>query len=229
MIYENFVKLKEKLRNAVLKIYHPKGKWAFVAAIGTNAKILDVGCGNHSVRIIKSLSPSCIYTGIDIDDYNLTSSDKRLMNRYIITKPEVFSAEISQHINEFDAVISSHNLEHVNDRNGTLLAMLQSLKNGGKLYLSFPSEATVNFPSRQGTLNYLDDSSHQGSPPNFEEVINLLTQYNFDIHFAKPRYRPLLLLCVGFFLEPLSRLRGKTMIGTWALYGFESVIHATKK
>lgn len=229
MISKNFVNLKEKLRNTLLKIYHPKGKWAFVATIGTNAKILDVGCGNHSVCIIKSLSPSCIYTGIDIDDYNLTSSDKSLMDNYIITEPEVFSNQIGQYINEFDAVISSHNLEHVNDRNGTLLAMLKSVKDGGKIYLSFPSEVTVNFPSRRGTLNYFDDASHQGIPPNFDEVIKMLIEYNFEINFAKPRYRPILLFLFGIFLEPLSRFKKTTMLGTWALYGFESVIHATKK
>jgi SAM-dependent methyltransferase len=229
MISKNFVSLKEKLRNTLLKIYHPKGKWAFVATLGTNAKILDVGCGNHSVRIVKSLCPSCIYTGIDIGDYNLTSLDKDLMDNYIIAEPEVFSTKIGRHINEFNVVISSHNLEHVNDRNGTLQAMLKSIKDGGKIYLSFPSEATVNLPSRRGTLNYFDDASHQGNPPNFEEVINLLSEHNFKIDFAKPRYRPVLLFFLGFFLEPLSRFRGKTMMGTWALYGFETVIHATKK
>jgi 2-polyprenyl-3-methyl-5-hydroxy-6-metoxy-1,4-benzoquinol methylase len=109
------VNLKEKLRNTLLKIYHPNGKWSFIAKVGTNAKILDVGCGNHSVRIIKSLCPECIYTGIDIDDYNLTPLDKDLIDNYIIVEPENFSTAISQHCKEFDVVISSHNLEHVND------------------------------------------------------------------------------------------------------------------
>jgi hypothetical protein len=107
--------------------------------------------------------------------------------------------------------------------------MLKSLKNGGKIYLSFPSESTVGFPSRRGTLNYFDDASHQGNPPSFEEIINFLSENNFKIDFAKPRYRPILLFLLGFFLEPWSKFRGKTAIGTWALYGFETVIHATKK
>ncbi|MEM3334256.1 MAG: methyltransferase domain-containing protein [Thermoplasmata archaeon] len=41
---------------------------------------------------------------------------------------------------EYDAVISAHNLEHCNDRYGTLEAMLKVIKVGGKLYLSFPSK-----------------------------------------------------------------------------------------
>ena len=58
---------------------------------------------------------------------------------------------------KFDAVISSHNLEHCNDRYGALNAILDKLKDGGKIYLSFPSGKTINFPKRDGCLNYYDD------------------------------------------------------------------------
>lgn len=222
-------KTKEMIRNFIFKVQGRKDKWSFIASLEKNVKIFDVGCGNHSAKFVKKISPTCKYVGIDIGDYNLSQSDKDLMDEYILVTPEEFSSEISKFSQEFDAVISSHNIEHVFDRNATLIAMLQSVKKGGKIYLSFPCEASVNFPKRYGTLNYFDDGSHQGNPPKFDDMINLIIKNDFEINFAKKRYRPWFPFLRGIIMEPRSILQKKVLSGTWALYGFETIIHATKK
>ena len=62
--------------------------------------------------------------------------------------------------------------------------MLDSLKIGGLIYLSFPCEKSVNFPKREGTLNYFDDKTHQGMPPKFQALTDELKNNNFEIIFS---------------------------------------------
>ena len=97
--------------------------------------------------------------------------------------------------------------------------MVAALKHGGWLYLSFPAEESVNFPSRAGTLNFRDDPTHD-QMPRYRDVIAALEAQGMTIEFTRKRHRPPLLFLVGLFLEPISILTGRTMPGfvTWALY-----------
>jgi SAM-dependent methyltransferase len=202
------------------------GKADFLSKLNADSRILDVGCGNNSPFKTKQILPDCIYTGIDIGDYNQTKP--LLADCYIISTSQNFSCEIAKFSNVFDAVISSHNLEHCEDRLGTLMAMLDALKIGGKLFLSFPCEQSVDFPKRKGTLNYYDDPTHQLSPPNFNETLTIIRQNRFQIEYAEKNYSSKILGLVGLVLEPLSKVRNEKMIGTWEYFGFESIIIAKK-
>ena len=124
--------------------------------------------------------------------------------------------------------MSSHNLEHCNDRNATLRAMLAALKPGGLIFMLFPCESSTRFPKRKGCLNYYDDETHKYAPPAFDHVIGELNNQGFEILFAAHQYRPLILRLIGLYLEPLSRQRQQILTGTWEFYGFESVIWARK-
>ena len=202
------------------------GKISFIVKLDKNSTILDVGCGNNSPYRIKKLLPDCHYTGLDIDNYN--QSKPNLANSYILTTPSEFASEIRNFNNTFDAVISSHNLEHCDDRDAVLLAMLNSLKVGGVIYMSFPCEKSVGFPSRTGTLNYYDDETHKFSPPKFKEILQILNKSGFEIQYASKNYSPLILRTIGFMLEPISKVKNKLMRGTWEYYGFETIIIAKK-
>jgi SAM-dependent methyltransferase len=208
------------------KILRPKGKIAFLRMLKSNVKLLDVGCGNNSPFKTKQILPKCEYVGIDIGDYN--QAKPNIADQYILTTPNQFAATIHQFANQCDAVISAHNLEHCDDRDATLNAMLSSLKINGCLYLSFPCKESVLFPKRYGTLNYYDDCTHQLTPPNFEDIINVLQKNGFEILYAIKNYRPLLLRIIGFLIEPFSSRKKKAMRGTWEYYGFESIIWARK-
>jgi SAM-dependent methyltransferase len=203
-----------------------RGREAFLRSLPRHAKILDVGCGNNSPRYTKQVLSNCHYTGLDIGDYNQIES--HWADRYIITDPEGFAERILQFGSRFDAVISNHNLEHCNDREKVLEAMLGALNDGGKIYLAFPSEQTVLFPKREGSLNYYDDASHQGLPPDFSAVIRSIERSGCKVEFAAKQYKPVFLYLIGSINERKSREQRRTLRGTWAYYGFESVIHARK-
>ena len=217
-----------QIRNRIASFLHPHGKVSFLRSLGRHPNILDVGCGNDAVVRIKRISPDCHYTGIDTADYNLSETAKLLMENYVKVPADHFAAGIKSLTRSFDGVISSHNLEHCDDRNATLSAMMAVVSTGGRIFLSFPCEESVHFPSREGTLNYYDDSTHKGNPPSFLDVISNLEGNGFTVDFARRRYRPLLMRGIGFLTEPLSRVRGRLMTGTWALYGFETIVVATK-
>jgi SAM-dependent methyltransferase len=215
-----------KLLIQAKRMLRRRAKIAFLAQLKANCSILDVGCGNNSPYLVKSVLPMCKYTGVDIGDYN--QKKPNLADSYIITTPENFASSISDLGQQFDAVISSHNLEHCNDRVATLLAIFKVLKPGGTLYLSFPSERASLFPKRDGTLNYFDDNTHQGLPPNFFEVTNLIKSSNFSIDFCAKNYQPSLLWLIGFLIEPISQIKNTVFLGTWEFYGFETIIWARK-
>lgn len=203
-----------------------RGRTSFISKLYSKCKILDVGCGNNSPFNVKQIIPNCEYTGIDIGDYN--QSKPNIADNYIVTNPNNFTNEISRLSNSFDAVISSHNLEHCDDRDGTFQAMLASLKIGGEIYISFPCEDSIKFPKRYGTLNYFDDDTHKFSPPNFSKLIEHLKHSNFEVIFSTKRYKPPILWVIGLLLEPISIYKKKVLLGTWEYYGFESIIWAKK-
>jgi SAM-dependent methyltransferase len=208
------------------KKLRPNARVDFLSKLSLSSFILDVGCGNNSSFRTKNILPCCNYTGIDIGDHN--QSKPMMADKYIITAPEDFHIEISKFSNQFDAVISSHNLEHCNDREKTLDAMLNSLKINGKIYISFPCEESIDFPSRKGTLNYRDDPTHKFNPPCFLDILSQIEAHGFKIEYAIKKYSPKILYCIGLLLEPFSIFSNKLMKGTWELYGFESIVIARK-
>lgn len=214
-------------KKIILRLIEPAhGKVNFLRQISKCSNILDVGCGNDSPYLIKTQLPNITYTGIDIGDYN--QQRKNLADNYILTSPLNFAAKIAEFVNEFDVVISSHNLEHCNDRMQTLNSMTMALKRGGMLYLSFPTEKSVSFDSRKGTLNYYDDLTHQGLPPNFNEVIARLKNSDMKILFSSKSYKPIFYYFWGMFLERKSKKEKQVTYQTWAYHGFEAIIWARK-
>lgn len=220
--------LTTRCRHALVTWLRPRGKLAFLKSLPPGAKVLDVGCGNNSPRDAKVLRPDLVYTGLDIGDYNQHDSI-RYADAYILVQPAEFADAISAHAGRLDAVVSSHNLEHCDDPGAVLIAMAAALRPGGRLFLAFPCEESVRFPSRRGTLNFFDDGTHK-SVPRCQPVLDTLRTRGATLVYACKRYRPKLLAAIGLALEPLGRLLGTNMPAgsTWALYGFESVIWARR-
>jgi SAM-dependent methyltransferase len=210
------------LRRFISVILYPNGKVHFLTLLRDCVSILDVGCGNNSPYLIKSILPRSIYTGIDVGNYNQTRPNPA--DHYIITAPESFAEKIAEFNACFDAVISSHNLEHCNDRLETFIAMLEAVRPDGLLYISFPSEKSVTFPSRVGTLNYFDDSTHKDNPPNIDQLMEIAREKGFEVIFMTRCNRPLLSWVLGLLFEPISILKGRVMRGTWEFYGFEAIM-----
>jgi SAM-dependent methyltransferase len=214
-----------RLRYAISASLSRHGVRAFLRGLSRGAMLLDVGCGNNSPFRVKSQRPDLYYIGLDVGDYNQTLP--LLANRYIVVSPEAFVAEIDELAGTVDAVISSHNLVHCDDPAEVIRAIAGAVKPGGCLYMSFPSEQSVTFPNRGGCLNFFDDSTHK-QLPKFGNIQTLLRAVGFEILLAKQSYRPPVLWLLGALMEPLSRLRRLVLPGTWAFYGFESVIWARR-
>lgn len=211
----------------VLSKYPPRyGLESFLRMAPKRARVLDVGCGNDSPRRIKTLAPDIHYTGIDVSDYNQHSQS--LADAYFITTPHAFADTIYHLPDTFDIVIWNHNIEHCNYPYRVLLSIIFRMARGARLYIAMPCAASVTFPSRRGTLNYYDDWTHQHLPPDIAQITAVMNSYGLRILVNQHRYRPKLWAAIGLIQEPFSAAHKKVYGGTWALYGFETVLWATK-
>jgi SAM-dependent methyltransferase len=216
------------LKLRVLPLLKPRGWDSFIRSVKQNGKLLDVGCGNNSPWRVKRQRPDIVYVGLDIGDYNQKADAHRWADEYLVVQPNKFAPTIQSLADRFDAVICSHNLEHCEEPRAVLRATLKALRRGGRLYLSFPCEESVAFPHRD-PLNFFDDPTHT-EPPNFSDTMATIRAEGFQVDFVAKRYRPALPFLLGLTLEPCARLRKKNMLAgsTWALYGFETVIWASR-
>lgn len=211
-----------QLRRLISIVLHPNGKVHFLSRLREDAAVLDVGCGNNSPYLVKSILPRSVYTGIDIGDYNQTRPNKA--DHYILTTPEEFASRIAAFYQCFDAVVSAHNLEHCNDRYATFEAMLRATRVGGRMYVSFPSGRSVSFPRRAGTLNYFDDPTHKESPPDLDRLLAMAERHGFKPVFVTRSNRPFWSWLIGMVLEPVSHIRRTVLRGTWEFHGFEAIM-----
>lgn len=218
------------LKHGIKKLLRPHGREAFLDSLPKGAHVLDVGCGSNSPYLVKMQRPDLYYVGLDVGDYNQTVDPTRFADEYILTPPEKFADAIAALGCRFDAVISSHNIEHCDDPDGVLTAMSRALRKSGRLYMSWPSEPSLHFPSRKGCLNFHDDPTHQHMP-SFDAVVGTVEREGAVATFKSRTYKPPLPWLVGLLLEPISSVTKKKvafMQATWAFYGFESVVFFSK-
>lgn len=220
---------KNKIASIKRRIVHPRGKEAFLLSVknDNHTTLLDVGCGNESVKYIKEIRPKIKYTGLDVGDYCQSETSIKMIDNYVIVKPDRFAEELEKMKDSFEVVISSHNIEHCNEPYRCVTAIANALKPGGRLYFSFPSEKSASLPSRGGTLNFYDDASHTWLP-DFDWIVKELKRCNMSIEYASRTYSPIGLKLRGLRNERMSRKTNRVLDGTWALYGFESIIWAKK-
>lgn len=200
----------------------------FILNIPANATLLDIGCGNHSPSFYHSLNPSIQYSGVDIQEYNLDDSDYKFAKKIYFFDEKKFATEISSIPELFDFIVSAHNIEHTSKPLDVIDAMMGRLEKGGKLYLSFPTAKSVQFPKRKGTLNFYDDETHQYLPDT-EALIERIKKSNASIVYYRKQYRTVYGFIKGLIQEPFSIILNKKLSHTWHVWGFETIIIAEKK
>ena len=215
-----------KIKTLLKLFLRPNGKVDFLNSIKKNSYILDVGCGNNSPLLVKSFLPNSYYVGIDVQNYNNDYDVEKVADEYILSDPNDFLKSLKSIDTKFDAIVSSHNIEHCNDRLGVLNEMIDKLNYRGKIYLSFPSKESINFPKRIGCLNYYDDPTHKDFPPDFDLILQILRDKELKIIFSDTSYKPFLLSCIGIFSNLISYFTKKVYIGMYEWWGFESIIIA---
>ena len=120
------------------RVLRPRGERSFLFSIKKdNCKILDVGCGNASSIFLKTIKPNSILYGIDVADFGQTNESKGLYEQYIISEPENFSRSIQNIQEDFDVIVSNHNIEHCNDPESTFRAMVDRTAVGGHLFIGW--------------------------------------------------------------------------------------------
>lgn len=190
--------------------------------------ILDVGAGSHSASITKQWLPKSNYTGIDITkNYGNDENDFKAMDEFCemdLTKLQFdFIPE-----NKYDLIIMSHVIEHLHNGDKVISGLISKLKRGGIIYIEYPSEKSVNFPSMRETLNFFDDETHCRIY-SVKEICNLLMQHNLKILSAGTRRQWL-----NIFVMPLKIIlqlvtKGYVRAGVfWDLYGFADYVVAKK-
>jgi SAM-dependent methyltransferase len=190
-------------------------------------KLLDVGCGNHSATSTKRYFPDCIYYGLDRDNYNNDERDFALMERFF--RIDLESARLDA-LPEgfFDVIVCSHVIEHLRNGVAVVGALGSKLAPGGRIYVEFPSVASLNLPSMPGTLHFCDDATHVRLY-SVIEVCNALLDAGLRIVAAGRRRDPLMTwLFPVYFLAGIWRYRRITSFGLWDPLGFADFVYAER-
>ena len=190
--------------------------------------ILDVGAGSHSPTITKKWLPNCHYSGIDISkSYDNDEEDFKAMDEFFemdLTKLEFGNIPD----NKYDLIVMSHVIEHLHNGDKVISGLLSKLKKGGIIYIEFPSERSVNFPSMRETLNFYDDKTHCRIY-TVKEVSSLLTENKMMILAGgvKRQWINILVMPVKIIIQLVTK--GYVRAGVfWDLYGFAEYVIAQK-
>ncbi|MFC2017869.1 class I SAM-dependent methyltransferase [Chloroflexota bacterium] len=200
-------------------------KWLSVP----NTTILDVGCGNHSPFLTKKTYPNCHYWGVDITkDYNLDPLDFDCMDGfYELDITNISNLSVIEN-DFFDCIIMSHIVEHTMNGEEVILCLLNKLKNGGILYLEFPSPHSVYLPHMRGTLNFHDDPTHVRLY-TVKELELLLTKSRCVIIRSGMRHILKRILLMPVYMVGSLILRRYLVASTfWDITGFCSYLIASK-
>ena len=177
-----------------------------------NCKILDVGCGNASSIFLKTVKPNSTAYGIDVVDFKQSNESKGLYEQYIISEPENFSRSIKNIQEDFDVIISNHNIEHCIDPESTFRAMVDRTALGGHLFIATLSLASANFPSRGGNLNFYDDPTHQQNPVDLMELFRS-ESHRLECDFYSESSKPIIWYLIGAVQELVSRKKDWILLG----------------
>ena len=197
------------------------------------ARILDVGCGNHSPSLTKRWFPGCHYTGADIQRYNLAEADDAAMDEFFQLGPDG-AGYASIPDASYDFVILNHVVEHMADPAPAVAALCAKLRPGGYMWIAFPSLRSLALPhSVDETLQFCDDPTHV-RVPEVREIANILLANGVKVvHAGRSRE--------GFFttLADLFKLSKRLAIklftgrfsgrGMWYLLGFEDHVFGLRK
>lgn len=158
---------------------HPRTR--FIKSLTNNAVVLDLGAGDGMLPVLKSW-PDPKREDIHIYAYSLEKGkgfdayDGYELSDWEISKPN-FNGK------KFDAIFSSHFIEHISDFRDVLDWCASRLNPGGRLYLEWRSEYARVSPTFQELHtnrvmvqigNFFDDKTHRFLPQRDEVIKHLV-------------------------------------------------------
>lgn len=195
--------------------------WCRFAQIGTDARVLDVGCGAGKLPLRMKLGGFKACAGIDphID------ADIEYAAGVHVYKKEIseLAAELP---GEFDFIMFHHSLEHVADPHAALNAARTLLAPGGKLLIRIPVAGSFAWRRYGENWVQLDPPRHLWLP-TVDGMHRLAAENGFSL--ARARHDSTVLQFVGSELYqrniPLSASRKeKDILNSKALRRFEDAV-----
>jgi len=193
------------------------------------AKILDIGCGNHSPSKARKYYPGCEYHGLDkTTEYNNDPHDFECIDHFyqidLENKDELDAIPDAY----FDCIMMAHIIEHLHHGEDVLLKLMKKLTLGGVIYLEFPSPHSAKLPSMPGTLNFYDDKSHVRIY-DYKALNDLLSKNGFKVlRSGTRRYWIGILLTPVFIIHSLIKYKEIQGSVFWDILGFANYIIAVK-
>jgi hypothetical protein len=191
--------------------------------------LLDVGASNHSASEIRRWIPNCRYYGIDRDrNYNNDEDDFIHMEKF--WEKDLTSLAFDDiPDNFFDALMMSHVIEHLQNGEQVIEALLPKVKAGGVIYIEYPSFRSTRLPSKKGCLNFFDDLSHCRLY-SLIDIYNILLRNDFKIAKGGVRRDIKRILLMPLIITYLKIRYGYVEGGTfWDLFGLAEFVFASKK
>ncbi|GEM_PF-206457 len=199
------------------------------------ARLLDVGCGNHSPTITKRYFPQCFYEGLDRERWNRDEQDDAAMDAFHevdLDRPEEIAAIPA---GAYDLVLCSHVLEHVRDPWAVIPELARAVKPGGFLYIEVPSERSRRLPAARngflgirGCLNFADDPTHR-QLVSLDRAAELLRHAGLGIVRRGKRFLWRRVLLLPLYMAAGLALRGYIPASVmWDLLGFAETLVAQR-
>ncbi len=213
-----------------INIFYLRSKYNFIEKyLSTKTfRVLDVGAGNHTVKKIKKLYPTCDYYGIDISrNYNNDKDDFYLMEAFYEMDLTELKFDAIEN-NFYDAILMSHIIEHLYNGDMVIENLIKKLKIGGIIYIEFPGFTSTKLPSMEGTLNFFDDDTHIRIY-SLREIYNVLLINNVKpIKGGKRRIWLRIILMPFLVTYRIIRSRKLNATDFWDLFGFAEYVVGRK-
>lgn len=193
----------------------------------TNIKVMDVGCGNGSPIKTKQYYPNNYYSGIDITEPSLDENNLDLIDNFYLLNLDKDDLSILSN-QSFDVIIMSHIIEHLERTPKVINQLVNTLNDGGVIYIETPHPRSVNFPSMKGTLNFYDDPTHKRVYP-VETIIPLLESQGLHVIKSGTRRSLKRILLFPFYYLWVSYKGLEPATVFWDLLGFAYFVVAEKK
>jgi SAM-dependent methyltransferase len=201
-----------------------------------NSRVLDIGCGDcRRLRYRSYYRNDFVNYGIDIhEDTRCSNYLSKFYNLDVTREKLPFEEEY------FDLVVVSHVIEHLPE-DGFLFSLKEIkrvLKQGGYLYIEFPSEKTRHFITAKTlkqfgcpvtTFNFYDDETHI-SLYDVQELVRILKKEGLNVCRHGDVLEPVkkclspFLLFIGYVLKNESIFTGSL----WSLVNWASFVIVRK-
>ncbi|MEO8364602.1 MAG: methyltransferase domain-containing protein [Pseudoxanthomonas sp.] len=149
--------------------FHPRT--AFLKMLPVDARVADIGAGDGSLSVFRTW-PDPARKDLRLHAYSLEKGEHfDRFESYEISDWNASPPEFGGL--QFDGIVCAHFIEHVSDPASFAAWAGRKLVRGGRAYVEWPSEASVDLPSRDELLQqgvpliisrYHDDSTHSSLP-----------------------------------------------------------------